>query len=77
MREAILGASGEVVLRVFIDAAGAVEKTETVSVRGGEAFEMAARDAVRKWRYRPGSEGGKPVSMVVLETIRFRPPERP
>jgi serine/threonine-protein kinase len=77
IREAILGATGEVVLRVFVDAAGAVEKTETVSVRGGEAFEKAARAAVRKWRYRPGTDDGKPVSMVVLETIRFRPPERP
>jgi hypothetical protein len=47
-----------------------------MSVQGGQNFEKAARAAVKKWRYRPGMEDGKPASMMVIETIRFQPPER-
>ena len=62
-----------VVLRVEIDAAGAVRGAD-VAESAGPAFDAAARAAVLKFRFSPAEVDGKPSPIKILYRYEFTPP---
>jgi TonB family protein len=71
-----LNLSGEVVLRIVVEANGAVGRIDVVSA-GPAGMTEAAVDAVRHWTYRPARVAGQPVAVWKLVRVRFtRTPER-
>jgi TonB family protein len=64
------GLSGEVVLEVTIDAAGAVASVTPIG--GHPALAAAASDAVRQWRYEPTSVNGAAVAVVMTVRVPVR-----
>jgi periplasmic protein TonB len=61
---------GKVVLQAIIGTDGRVESVEVVSSTNS-LFDAAAADAVRKWRYRPASMGGRPVKVYFSVAVTF------
>jgi len=64
--------SGSVLLLIVIDAegrVGSIEVVESPDPRFG--FELAAIEAVKRWRYRPARLGGRPVSVQASVRIEF------
>lgn len=66
------GIEGQVLLRVRISADGAVTEAAIHQTSGYGAFDQAALDAVRGWRYTPARLGGVPVSRVYVIPVTFR-----
>lgn len=54
----------------------ALGKTENINIVGADpegVFEQAAIDAVKRWRYEPGMENGKPrVYLAIVQRLRFQ-----
>ncbi len=63
--------SGLAVLRLVIDATGAVTSAEVASATD-RALGIAARRAFARWRYAPALCGDVPVAVVVEERFRFQ-----
>jgi protein TonB len=71
-----LNLGGDVILRIVVEANGAVGRIEVVSA-GPAGMTEAAVDAVRRWTYRPARIAGQPVAVSKLIRVRFSPvPER-
>jgi len=71
-----LNLSGEVVLRIVVEANGSVGRIDVVSA-GPAGMTEAAVDAVRHWTYRAARVAGQPVAVWKLVRVRFtRTPER-
>jgi protein TonB len=64
------GLRGRVILRAVIAENGNVESVEVLSVTN-PIFSDAAVDAVRQWRYRPASMGGRPVRVYLSVVVEF------
>ena len=61
-----------VVLRVLVESDGSVgELTVQRCSRPGLGFEERAVEAVRQWRYRPGSRGGQSVEAYATVRVQF------
>ena len=65
------GLTGNALVRLQIDERGAVVAAEVVQCNGHSSFGRAALNAVRRWRFRPATCLGEPVSVTCLQTIRF------
>lgn len=65
------GQSGEVLLRIHVDARGMPAQVEVISSSGSSDLDRAARDAVRRWRFRPAMRNGAPAAGVVNVPIMF------
>jgi protein TonB len=65
-----LNLSGEVVLRIVVEANGSVGRIDVVSA-GPAGMTEAAVDAVRHWTYRPARVAGQPVAVWKLVRVRF------
>ncbi len=65
------GESGEVLLRIDVDAEGRVADVGVVHGSGSRALDRAAISAVRGWRFLPGQRDGQPVPGVVNVPITF------
>jgi protein TonB len=63
--------SGEVLLRIHVDARGVPAQVEVISSSGSTDLDRAARDAVRRWRFRPAMRNGAPAAGVVNVPITF------
>lgn len=63
--------SGLVLVEVVIDRAGKVAKAEVVKPLPF-GLDHAALDAVKQWRFRPGTLNGKPVEVIYNVRIDFR-----
>jgi protein TonB len=61
---------GTVLVQAVISATGAVESVEVISSTN-PIFNAAAQDAVRKWRYRPAMQNGRPVAVYFTVEVRF------
>lgn len=66
-----LGKEGTVVLRLSLDAAGAVSAIEVLETPG-HGLEEAAREAVLRSRFRPATAGGVPVACQAILPVNFR-----
>lgn len=64
------GLRGRVTLRAVVAEDGSVESVEVIASTN-PLFSDAAVDAVRKWRYRPASMGGRPVRVTFSVVVDF------
>jgi len=65
-----LGLEGQVMLRLTIDATGKVVRARVIK-KAGNGFDEAALEAVRKFAFKPGTEGGEPVVTELTYTYTF------
>lgn len=65
------GFEGDVVLRLFIDADGAVSRAEVLSDPGEGLGAAAALAVQREYRFSPGTVNGVPVATTVPFTVHF------
>lgn len=63
---------GAVTLEFVVRENGEIADIGVASSHPGEIFVDAALDAVRRWRFSPGTLRGEPVSVRVRQTIEFR-----
>lgn len=66
-----LGLEGHVMLSMLVNQFGVVEKIKLLTATPEGAFENAALEAARGWRFRPGSFKGKTVKAWVKQKIVF------
>jgi len=73
------GLSGTVVLRLYINENGAVDRVETLRARPAGVFERSAEQAFRAARFTPGMKDKHPVKAQMTIEVRFDtpPPARP
>ncbi len=64
---------GMVVLSVLVNERGQVVRVVVENGIPNSDLDAAAIDAVLRWRYRPGTENGRPVRAWVTETFTFGP----
>jgi len=64
---------GVVVLEVHVGADGAVQDVQAVS--GPPLLIKASTDAVKRWRFKPHTNNGRPVEMQSRVSLNFRLPE--
>jgi iron complex outermembrane recepter protein len=65
--------AARVVLRVTVNAQGAVEAAELVD-SGGLDFDNAAEEAVRRWKFTPALRDGQPFAARIRIPFVFQPP---
>lgn len=68
-------AGGEVVLQVTIAAEGNPSEVRLVRSSGFDALDLAAHEAVRGWRFKPATRGGKAVPKTIQVPVTFTPPD--
>ncbi len=68
------GIDGDVVLRLFVDAAGRLvpESVTVVTSSGYSAFDSAAVHGATQMRFTPAQRHGTAVGMAFLQPIQFR-----
>jgi protein TonB len=66
-----MGQSGQVLLRLFVDAEGAVREVNVVRAEPPGVFENASVEAVRRWRFSPALARGAAVGMWMTLPVRF------
>jgi TonB family protein len=65
------GISGVIIMEVVVGRDGLVKKAEVLKpLRFG--LDQAAIDAVKQWRFRPGTLNGQPVDVLYNLTVNFR-----
>lgn len=63
--------SGVVELEAVVNEQGKVE--DVIVKSGNPVLRMAARDALRQWKFKPFTRNGQPVKAVVAVTFNFVP----
>lgn len=66
------GAQGTTLIKVLILATGKIGEIQIEESAGHPALDQAAIDAVRRWRFEPGKENGRPVDLWVLIPLEFK-----
>ena len=66
-----MGEEGKVMLRVYVNAQGLPEQIELQQSSGFERLDKAAMDAVRRWKFVPGTRNGVPEAMWNIVPITF------
>ena len=61
--------AGKVVLRIVVDEKGNVEDGEFL--RSNPLFDLAALEAVKKWKYKPATLYGRPVAVFITVVLEF------
>jgi protein TonB len=65
------GEHGRVLLKVLVSIKGEAETVEIESSSGSERLDVAATNAVKRWRFVPARKGGQALSAYVLVPIKF------
>jgi len=65
------GKQGTVTLHVLIGRDGTVQDTKFL--QGSLAFARPAIDGVKRWRFKPYTMNGRPVSVTTTVTLKFAP----
>jgi TonB family protein len=69
------GLAGSVMLRLFVDQAGKVERVQTLSADLPAEFEQSAERAFRAAQFTPGYRADRPVpAQIVIEVLFEEPP---
>jgi protein TonB len=63
------GVEGRVVIETSIEKDGSIKDSKVVS--GPPMLRQAALDALRQWKYQPGTLNGEPVPVEITVTIQF------
>ena len=63
--------TGEVVLRVEVDAQGRVSDVRVLSATNPGVFDAVSIAAARQWTYRPARKAGKPVAGALRVPVNF------
>ncbi len=73
-REALLaGAQGTVTLRVLVDVDGSPLEVSVEHSSGNRSLDTAARNQVlRRWKFQPATDGGRPVQAYGLIPVDFK-----
>jgi protein TonB len=71
-RERSRGIEGSLRLRVEVAADGGVTAVTVEESSGSAALDAAAVEAVRAWRFLPGTVDGVPVASVAFQPVAFR-----
>ena len=66
------GIEGVVVLLITVQADGTVDSVEVSSATPEYIFNEAAKNAVKRWRFKPGIKNGDPVATRVSAPLRFQ-----
>lgn len=66
------GQQGLVVLQVYVNAKGTVDRLRLRRSSGYAALDSAARNTVAKWRFRAAKVGGVRVKSKVIVPVRFK-----
>ncbi len=66
------GREGRVLLRVRIDERGRSQSAEVHETSGSEILDLAAVEAIKRWRFRPARYGNEAVESWVKIPIHFR-----
>ena len=64
---------GTVRVRVRVAADGSVERMDVAASSGNRFLDRAAMEAVRRWKFKPATRGGQPVSAEVIVPLEFNP----
>lgn len=64
--------SGRVVVKFVVDSHGEVRKASVLEAAPPGVFDNCVLEAVARWRFKPGTFKGKPVSTWVVFPIQFR-----
>jgi TonB family protein len=67
------GWAGTVLLNLFINANGEVEKVEIAKTSGYELLDSQALASVSAWRFKPARRKGIAIAVAVQQPIIFRP----
>ncbi len=67
-----LGNEGTVMLSVYVLANGAVGEVRLLETSGFPRLDASALSEARRWRFKPGTEDGKPAAMWKQLPITFR-----
>lgn len=71
-REALAqGQEGYVALEFTVTAEGEVTNVAITEAEPGGVFEQPVRDAIRRWRFQPATQGGEPVDQRVRHRFDF------
>ncbi|MHC1753473.1 energy transducer TonB [Humidesulfovibrio sp.] len=65
------GITGQVLLRIFVDAEGGVREVQVQTAEPPGVFEEKAVEAARKWRFEPALHKGAPVGVWMALPVRF------
>lgn len=63
--------TGKVMLKVLVGADGTPEEVTVEKSSGSRLLDQAAIDAVKTWKFNPGSKGGQPSRGYALVPIEF------
>lgn len=66
------GVTGQVVLNLLVDTDGSVARVRVLSSDPPGVFDELAVSAAKRWRFRPGSNQGKPYAVWVNQPFDFR-----
>jgi len=66
------GESGTVLVRAQIGPDGVPGSVEVANGSGSRYLDRAAVDAVKRWRFRPATQGGQPTTGTVMVPIEFQ-----
>lgn len=69
--------AGKVVIRLFIDESGKVERVVTLSADPPGHFERPAEEAFRAARFSPGMKDGRAVKVQITLEVNFEHPPAP
>ncbi len=71
-KAAMQGLEGHVVLSFEVTESGTVDNVEVVGSKPRRVFDMSAKRAVLKWKYKPQQEDGKPVRVAQKVQLDFK-----
>jgi protein TonB len=63
---------GVVVVKFMVTTEGTVENVSVLKAKPQGHFEKAAMDAVKKWKFQPGTIGEEPVNTWMTAMVKFR-----
>lgn len=66
------GIEGRVVVSLLVNETGGIERMKIIESKPPGVFDDAAKQAMRGWRFSPGSYQGKPVKVWVNQPLSFR-----
>ena len=65
------GIEGTTLLKIYVTDTGRVQDVLVERSAGHEELDVAAMEAVKKWRFDPARRGNQPVAVWVMLPVRF------